>query len=293
MLALVRDSSNLSKLSGLNKVQIIKCAPSAWPKFISKSNPDVLILNDWSGVANRYRNLPEQFENVDRIVQMVDSALNAGVKNVIGVGSQAELGPVESQITESMPDNPTSLYGEAKIQTRRTMQELVQASEARFVWMRIFSTYGPLDEGSWLIPEIVDSLIANRSVRMTKGEQQWSYLHAYDLANAFAKVISETSIDGIVNVGNPQTISIHEVGSTIGKILDREHLIDFGALAYRIDQVMRLQPKCETLIKSGWYPEIPFLDGIKQTIDWLQRKSLTNIITKNGTPLIFDLPERP
>jgi dTDP-glucose 4,6-dehydratase len=133
----------------------------------------------------------------------------------------------------------------------------------------------------------------NKVIGLTKGEQEWSYLHAYDLASAFQTVIRETRISGIVNVGNPQTISIHDAASTIGKILEKKELLKFGALEYRPDQVMRLQPLCETLTKSGWRPQISFEQGIRQTIDWFQRKDLQPIITESGQSLDFKLPVRP
>jgi nucleoside-diphosphate-sugar epimerase len=159
--------------------------------------------------------------------------------------------------------------------------------------MRIFSTYGPLDDGAWLIPNIVDSLMKNKKIGLTKGEQEWSYLHAYDVASAFQTVIREKHIHGIVNVGNTQTISIYDAATTIGRILEKQELLEFGALDYRPDQVMRLQPLCETLTKAGWHPQISFEQGIRQTIDWLQRKELQPIITDSGQSLDFKLPVRP
>ena len=127
---------------------------------------------------------------------------------------------------------------------------------------------------------------------MTKGEQRWSYLHAYDLASAFRTAIEDPNISGIVNVGNPETISVFEVASTIGEILKKEKLLVFGALEYRSDQVMRLHPECETLTGSGWRPLIDFEVGIKQTIDWLQGKRLQPLITNAGKILDFKLPSR-
>lgn len=290
---LVRESSNVSKISQISNLQIIRSESLSWPNFVAKSKPDALILNDWWGVENHYRNDSRQFENVNRLVNLAKIAEKSGVKSIVGVGSQAELGPVPTEISEATPDNPTTKYGEAKVQLRNLMSEQLVGSSARFVWMRIFSTYGPLDEGSWLIPDIVDSLLKNNKMQMTKGEQEWSYLHAFDLAMAFVTVIENLKISGIVNVGNPETISIHEVGTIIGKILRKQDLLEFGALEYRKDQVMKMQPKCETLTNAGWRPQISFDQGIKQTIDWLQRVDLSPISTQNGETLNFTLPIRP
>ena len=290
--ALVRDTSNLHKISDIQEIQKVRLKPEYWVSFIQESRPDVLILNHWSGVGNTNRNDSAQFENGVRIHQLVVAAKNSGVKVIMGVGSQAELGPVSSTISETAADQPRTAYGQAKTETRRVIQEELSKTDVRFIWMRIFSTYGPLDEGSWLIPNIVDSLSINKNLKMTKGEQEWSYLHAYDLALAFATVINNPSVRGIVNIGNPQVISIRDVALTIGQFLGKERFLEIGALDYRVDQVMKLKPLCETLTINGWYPKISFEEGIKQTIDWLQRKNLSEIKTISGEKVAMNLPVR-
>jgi nucleoside-diphosphate-sugar epimerase len=291
--ALVRETSDLVKITDLKNIEIIQLKNSLWAEYIVASRPDILVLNHWTGVSNEYRNDPRQLENVQAMHILAAAAITTGVKAIIGVGSQAELGPVNSVISESTIDQPTTIYGQAKVGTRLAIESLTKAAGTRFVWMRIFSTYGPLDDGTWLIPKIVDSLANDRGMALTKGEQQWSYLHAYDAASAFQTAIRERRINGIVNVGNPQTISIRNAASAIGKILEKEELLEFGALDYLPDQVMRLQPLCETLTKAGWRPQISFEQGIRQTIDWLQRKDLQPIITQSGQSLDFKLPVRP
>jgi UDP-glucose 4-epimerase len=291
--ALVRETSNLSKLADVKDIEVIQLESRLWASYIIDSRPDILILNHWSGVKNQSRNDSQQIENIQMIYEMASAAVIAGVKTIIGVGSQAELGPIKSTISEIEEDNPTTVYGHAKVQTRLAIEDLTKGAGVRFVWMRIFSTYGPLDDGNWLIPNIVDSLVNNREIALTKGEQQWSYLHAYDLALAFRTVLDKPDISGIVSVGNPQTISIHKVASTIGEILKKKELLLFGALDYRSDQVMSLQPLCETLTQAGWSPQISFEAGIVQTIDWLQRKDLLSIIKENGQSIDFRLPSRP
>jgi UDP-glucose 4-epimerase len=292
VIGLVRETSELGRISDLKNVRITRLETTLWSNYIIESRPDVLILNHWSGVSNERRNDLQQIENVRAIHELAAVAVTAGVKTIIGVGSQAELGPVESAISEIEVDNPTTVYGRAKVETRLSIQSLIEGSGVRFIWMRIFSTYGPLDDGPWLIPNIVDSLVNNQKINLTKGEQKWSYLHAYDLATAFAAVIENSNVDGIVSVGNPKTITIFEVASIIGEILKKKNLLAFGALDYRPDQVMRLQPLCETLTGLGWRPQIGFVNGVKQTIDWLQGKNLEPLETELGKILKFKIPSR-
>jgi nucleoside-diphosphate-sugar epimerase len=218
--------------------------------------------------------------------------MEAGVKIFIGMGSQAEIGPVHSEILEDRKDNPTTLYGRAKVNTRLSIQSTLEESSCRFVWMRVFSTYGPLDTGNWLIPNTVDTLLKNEIMDLTKGEQEWSYLHAFDLANALSIVLGDQTFMGIVNVGNPTTISVRSVVEKISILLNSERMLNFGKIPYRSDQVMILKPKCEKLVNSGWKPQIPLDGGLSQTVNWLSREPLRAIECFDGTFLDFKLPPR-
>jgi nucleoside-diphosphate-sugar epimerase len=224
---------------------------------------------------------------------MANTAKIAGVATVLGVGSQAELGPISNVITENLPDQPTTKYGFAKAESRLKLHNIFKNSETRFVWMRIFSTYGPLDTGNWLIPQTVDALQLGQLMKLTKGEQEWSYLHAFDLARGFQVALESTSVEGIVNVGNPETINLKDAVLEISKNLNAQNLLEFGAVEYRPDQVMKLKPICEKLTEAGWKPQISFQNGISQTISWLTHKPSNEIKLNSGDVAKFNLPARP
>ena len=292
VVALVRPTSEVYRLSGIRKVSVVPRETPQWSEFIGEVKPDVLILAGWWGVGSQDRNEERQFENIEAMEQLAFAARESGAKTVIGVGSQAELGPVANSITEDLPDNPTTKYGMAKVQARVALEEIFKDSKTRFVWMRIFSTYGPLDTGAWLIPQTVDSLSRGKSMDLTKGEQEWSYLHAYDLARAFETVVDNPSAAGTVNVGNPQTTILRDAVTKIAQILGAERLLNFGAIAYREDQVMKLQPACETLISIGWKPVVTFDSGVAQTIAWLKGQSADELVCLEGEKTTFELPAR-
>ena len=292
VIALVRPISDTYRLIGISNLQIISRDSSEWAGFITAQKPDVLILAHWWGVGNQDRNDERQFDNIEHMKDLANAARDGGVGLVIGVGSQAELGPVSDRITEDLPDNPTTKYGQAKSEARKLMQDSLKGSATRFVWMRIFSTYGPSDTDSWLIPQLIDVLTQGEVMKLTKGEQEWSYLHAFDLARAFQAVVENGSISGVVNVGNPQTIILKDAIHLVADQLGAQDLLGFGALAYRPDQVMKLEPACESLTAIGWKPIVTFENGIKQTIQWRHRMALDPLRCEDGQEVVFKLPSR-
>jgi nucleoside-diphosphate-sugar epimerase len=290
--ALVRPSSDTYRLTGIDGLQIERRESVDWPAFIAATRPDALVIADWWGVGNQDRNDARQFENIERMEHLATAARDAGVGLVIGVGSQAELGPVSNRITEDLPDNPTTEYGKAKVAARKIIQSSLIGSSTRCAWLRIFSTYGPSDTDTWLIPQLIDTLTKGEVMDLTKGEQEWSYLHAFDLARAFKAVIENESISGIVNVGNPKTVVLKDAIEMIAMKLGAKGLLGFGKMDYRPDQVMKLEPACESLTAIGWRPIVSFENGVTQTIQWRHRETVEPLRCVDGQDVVFNLPSR-
>lgn len=290
VVALVRPNSNIYRLEGISPIVISKVAETHWGSFLESSNAHAWLSLDWHGVSNVDRNEEFQKNNVDRLDSLCSKVKSIPI--IVGTGSQAELGPINDLISEELPDAPTTKYGEAKVSARKVMKSHAEAFGSKFVWARIFSTYGALDSNDWLIPATIDSLIKGQRMPLTRGDQEWSYLHAYDLARAFEAIITETDLHGIVNVGNPETVQIRKVAQLIGRKLGREDLLGFGEVEYRPDQVMKLAPRCESLIKHGWEPRIALEDGISHLIKWMSRQPNEPLRCKNGESLNLHLPIR-
>lgn len=288
--ALVRPDSNLYRLEGISSIVISKVPEIQWGDYLQNSGADAWISLDWSGVSNKDRNEAFQSKNIERLERILKKATN--IPMIIGTGSQAELGPVNDLISEELPDAPTTKYGQAKVQARLMMQNHAKEMGSRFIWARIFSTYGALDSNDWLIPSTIDSLLQGKRMSLTKGEQEWSYLHAYDLARAFEVMVTSADIDGIVSVGNPETVMIRDVANLIGQELNKVNLLSFGEIPYRSDQVMKLAPLCEKLSKSGWRPAIGLDEGIRHLINWMAHRADVPLRTIDGEVLNLHLPTR-
>lgn len=285
--ALIRLGARDINLYGIHGLRIQQFEESNFNKIIAKWCPDVVILCDWWGVRNEFRNDEFQFTNVERIRGRIFSLRE--IPTVIGIGSQAEVGPKSNVINEKELDSPTTKYGLAKVEARRVLESNLDAN-VRFVWGRVFSTYGPLDSDSWLIPSTIRKLLSNQSVDLTKGEQEWSFLHAYDLGQAFKSIIENTQIQGVVNIGNPETITIFEGVQLIGSFLGKRELLNFGRIPYREDQVMKLAPTTEKLTKTGWTPRIELENGIAHLIGWMSGVNSIELKTTDAKSLDLSLP---
>jgi nucleoside-diphosphate-sugar epimerase len=139
----------------------------------------------------------------------------------------------------------------------------------RYVWLRIFSTYGPRDHLRWLIPYVTMTLLRGERPSLTEGRQQWDYIHVADIATAVAAVVDDVDAEGVYNVGSGRVVTVRRVVERIRDLIDPSLSIGFGELLYRPDQVMHLEADISRLQRAtGWTPRIDLDEGLALTVDW-------------------------
>ncbi len=268
----VNPKSNLGRFSEDELKRVILSPSASWHQTILTERPQVVISCDWSGVGNNERNDSYiQMSNVIRLKKMALASINCGVDKFIAFGSQAENGPLNLVAEELHYDNPTTHYGTAKVETRKLLEKLFLSTETTFIWGRIFSTYGEMDNLNWLIPSLVKTLSSGNKFNLTSGLQEWSFLHAYDFANAIVHILNSSNASGLFNIGNTNTIKILDVAETIAKELNKNNLLGIGLEPLRSDQVLFLRPKTKNLEALGWQPQVLIEEGIISYIDWFLR----------------------
>lgn len=283
--AYVRSNSDLSRLRGQGSFQIKSFNPKSSPIF-DKDKLETLLMLDWEGVQNNYRDLNSQFDNVERQNLIINNASRAGIKTIIGFGSHAELGTLNSLATEKSSDNPTTQYGKAKVSSRMQLIKECSKKDMNWLWCRIFSTYGPRDSKSWLIPGMINSIARDKPFLLTMCQQEWSFLHVWDFYTAISRIL-QVKPNQIINVGNPETVKISDVVKMIGELTGRKDLLKIGAIPYRSDQVMFLKPECTILKDLGWSPDVDLMSGITHMIDSDKSKSEIFLSLKNNSKVLI------
>lgn len=264
--ALVRPDSDVFRLNDAVGVKIVRLAPVDWPSFIHKSSPYALILADWSGVATKQANSDSQMDNVSRWSDLATAARKSGVEVVIAFGSQAELGNELRGVTEATAHNPHTQYGIAKSFAFSTLQNVLNDSKTRFIWGRIFSVFGPLDNQNWLIPSAIKSIRDGRRFKTTEGTQLWNFLFIHDLCDGVYRAFQRDDFVGVLNLASPESVQIRTVLEYIQHELGASGVIDFGAVSYSPDQIMEVSPDTSLLSSLGWTQSFEIFQALKITI---------------------------
>ena len=231
--------------------------------------PETVIHAAWFGVGNCLRDDEGQLENVSVTVSLLRAARDAGAKTFIGLGSQAEYGPANHRLDETAPTRPTTLYGAAKLAACHLSHRLADLARIRWAWMRIFSTFGPDDNGDWMIPQLIAALLARQRPALTAGEQLWDYLYVEDAAAAIVAVAATPGASGVFNLGSGRAVPLRHLIERIRDRIDPSLPLGFGEVPYRPDQVMHLEADVQRLVKAtGWGPQTSLEDGLDRTVKW-------------------------
>lgn len=271
---LLRESSNTWRIDPLlGQVKQVKTdfrQLDYGSEVLREFAADTVIHAAWSGVMNRHRNDASQIDdNVGPGVELVRKSIEWGCRNFIGLGSQAEYGPLNRPVNETDLPRPTTLYGASKLAVCTLAEQLCAQAGVRFAWLRVFSTYGPMEDLDWMIPYLVRTLLEKRRPALTAGEQKWDYLFAADAAEAVWAVARKAEARGIFNLGSGRVYTLRNIVETIRNQIDPDLPLGFGEVPYRPDQVMHLEADITRLRETtGWTPATSLESGIGQDIQW-------------------------
>ena len=270
----LRESSDVSRIASmLDQCQVFKSDLSCIDSIreeLSNFKPDCLMHLAWAGVTNNHRNDLSQIQvNISQAQQLFELAKDVGVKTIIGVGSQAEYGPTNQVLSETDETMPTTLYGVAKLSVCHMLRCLCLQNDIRFVWHRIFSTYGPKDHASWFIPMLVLKLMCGESPDITPGTQRWDYVYVEDVAKAIVATLTADHANGIFNIGSGEAYTIKTIAETLLDMVNPELSLGIGRVPFRPDQVMFLQADITKLKEVvGWEPQVSLQQGLTKTVEW-------------------------
>ena len=284
---LTRRSSSTWRLGTNFGGKIVALDEAQWPHFLTRNHHDSLVSCDWAGVEGAARNSSIQLANMKRILDCLDAFVSAGGNHYVGVGSQAEYGNPNCRIGEDAECAPTTLYGQVKLETCIQTAEILRGTSVIWSWARVFSIFGPLDSGNWLLNNAIDSFRDNKSLEVTHCEQLWSYLYVSDAARAIAMIALSNEGLGIYNVGHPLAPPLHDTLKLLHRLMRTGSKLDIGAIPYREDQVMVLHPDVAKLQKLGWYPKMSMQDGLLATASWREGNTVKEPISGSILPTFF------
>lgn len=174
------------------------------------------------------------------------------------------------------PVGPRSCYDEGKRAAESLCVDFHRSHDVDVRIARIFNTYGPrmaLDDGRVVSNFIRAALLGKPLTVYGDGTQTRSLCYVTDTVDALI-ALGDVSLEGlmpIINIGNPQEITVHELAEKVIKKTKSNSRIVFEKLP--VDDPKRRKPDIteakETLL---WEPKVSLDDGLDLTIEYFRKE---------------------
>ena len=235
---------------------------------------DVFFHLGWDGTNGESRNdCYVQNDNIKYTLYAVDLARKMNCKTFVYAGSQAQYGRVEGILTNSVPSNPETAYGMAKLCAESMSRKRCQEFGITHSSVRILSVYGPYDGENTMIASTIRKMLKNEPTMFTACEQEWDYLYVKDAAKALYLVAQKATHGSVYRLGSGERRKLSYYIEIIRDIINPDAELGIGKLPYSDNQVMMLGADISDLKNDvGFEPEYSFQDGIWETIDWCRKK---------------------
>ena len=218
---------------------------------------------------------PGEFIQTDvyGVFVLCEEARRQGVKRFVQVSTDEVYGEVlEGRATEDWPLRPRSPYAASKAGGDRLAYAYYGTYGLPVIVTRCSNNYGPRQYPEKLVPLFVTNAIDQEPLPVYgTGLNRREWLHVEDHCRALSLLLRQPGIEGeTFNIGAQQELDVMTITETILRLLgasrglirhvedrpghDRRYAVDSSKLT-RI---------------TGWKPEIPFEQGIQETVRWFQ-----------------------
>lgn len=183
-------------------------------------------------------------------------------------------------IDEGHAQTGQSPYSASKIGADKLAESYHLSFELPVVTLRPFNTFGPRQSARAVIPTIVTQLAAGKEeleLGLLTPTRDFTFVR--DTADAFVAVgtaPAESVVGRVLNAGTGREISIADLLSLVGSIMDRpaRGVVDAQRLRPGASEVLRLVCDASALREAtGWRPMVALEDGLRETVAWFTQEA--------------------
>ena len=215
-------------------------------------------------------------ENIDWLnasINLFNSFASNGGERAVCAGTCFEYdhssdGPLNEN---SSPLQPKSLYGAAKLSMYHLLTEIAKQAGISFGWGRIFFLFGAGEDRRRLVPHVINTLLNGEKAKVSHGRQIRDFADVDHVGEGFAAFL-DSGVDGAVNIASGGGIAIRDLVAMIAGKLDREDLVEYGAIPAPENDPAVVLADVSRLRNEVKFSAVPDLDqAIEKTISWWKK----------------------
>jgi nucleoside-diphosphate-sugar epimerase/glycosyltransferase involved in cell wall biosynthesis len=189
----------------------------------------------------------------------------------VHAGSSSEYGDNASGPQEDEVPAPNSHYSVSKVAAASLINYLGKKKGLPCANLRLYSAYGPLEDSSRLIPNIVHFGAAGGYPELVDPRVSRDFIYVDDVVHAFVDVglkLSEADYGESFNIGTGRKTTIGDIVSVSQKLFDIQQDPVFSMPNREWDLTDWFSDIGKVQERIGWAPRIPLEEGLKRTAEW-------------------------
>jgi nucleoside-diphosphate-sugar epimerase len=251
--------------------------PPSIERLLAVLQPTHLLHFAWIATPGVYWVSAENFSWVAASLQLVRAFhRNGGIRAAIAGScaeydwSRVDVCREDSSATAGSAGSGATPYAVCKLALQNMLASYGASAGLSIAWGRIFSPFGPYEHPERLVPSVVQNLLQNQAAPCSHGRQVRNFLHVADVGAAFAALLDGT-VQGPVNIGTPERVSIATLVERIAQRIGRTDLVRLGVRASPANEPEVLVPDVRRLYDEvGWRPAFTLDEALADTIRWWQ-----------------------
>lgn len=210
--------------------------------------------------------------NFSSLVQLVELLAETEFTALVHAGSSSEYGLKSAGPSEEESLQPNSHYAVSKAAASEYISFAGKVRRLPVVNLRLYSVYGPYEDTSRLIPNLIAKGSKGEYPPFVNPEISRDFVHVDDVCEAFIVAAAKINPDiygESFNIGTGQQTTIRELADVSAKVFSITSQPIFATMAGRSWDLSNWFAAPEKAAnKLGWSARIGLAEGIKATAAW-------------------------
>jgi polyisoprenyl-phosphate glycosyltransferase len=212
--------------------------------------------------------------NFSFVSRLLDRLLERNIACYIHAGSSSEYGDNAAAPRETDPTAPNSEYAVSKVAAANLLHYWGKKKRFPCCNLRLYSVYGPLEDASRLIPNVVKRGVEGAYPDFVNPSISRDFVYVDDVTEAFidaAVTLDEPDYGESFNVGSGSKTAIREVAELAREIFDIAESATFTMPQRRWDVTEWFANPGKAHERFGWQARTCLREGMSRTAAWYRQ----------------------
>ena len=223
-----------------------------------------------------YEPAPAIETNVKGTLVLLEAARTLRVERFVHISTDEVYGDMApgAFADEDSPLQPNSPYAASKAGADLLVRSYVRTYELPAIITRSSNNYGPYQFPEKFLPLMITNALDDKPLPIYgDGRQQRDWLHVEDNCRGILAALERGRVGEVYNLGGTDIEDNISVARRLLRAMSKpDSLLSYVRDRPGHDRRYALRTE-KAQAELGWKPEVPFDEGLQQTIDWYRKNS--------------------